>query len=311
MKTLLIFASIFASLMLATPVFADIEEEMIETEAAIADSEASIEEAAILEKQLIIEERQARAEAAKARQHLRDANRKKVKADKEIAINEKKIEKAKAEIAKAKKQISDSQRAQEKMRKKVGATYDKLKANEKTRDQFRSELKDEKRKLGRLTDRQKKAHKQAVAAANESNKAKKEMRHIRIKIRRAMANRRKSRSAGKIMIAKYRKSLNKALKELAELEVMIEADAAYDKKLARVSKGKLPKGFRSVSGLNLPRNKKVIVSRCRLREFPNGKSKVIGSYTRGKKIRARYHNAKWFTLVYGGEKVFIGKGCLG
>ena len=112
----------------------------------------------------------------------------------------------------------------------------------------------------------------------------------------------------KKMIKTYRKQLAKAEKRLNQLEMAIQIDRDYDRKLRRLGK-KLPKGHRTISGLNKLRVSKVKTSSCRVREFPNSKGSIVGSYSAGKKVDARYHNSKWYTVVYGGEKAFMNRKC--
>ena len=110
------------------------------------------------------------------------------------------------------------------------------------------------------------------------------------------------------MINIYRKSLAKAAKRLDELEMAIEIDKAYDQKLAAMGK-KLPKNYRTVSGLNRDRVAQVRSKSCNLRAYPSTKAEILDTYPNGKKVNMKYHSKSWYTVVHGGEKAFVGKGC--
>ena len=127
------------------------------------------------------------------------------------------------------------------------------------------------------------------------------------KLRSKISGKRKSYNGHRKMIAKYRDQLHEALKKLDKLEATIEADQDYDSRMADLGR---PNKRRTVSGLNLPRKGTVKLSGCRLRAEPSTKGEVLGSYGRGRKIDMTYHNSKWFSLVYGGQKAFISKKCI-
>ena len=113
------------------------------------------------------------------------------------------------------------------------------------------------------------------------------------------------------MIKKYRNQLSGTFKELDRLDLMLEVDHEFDKKRKKMYRKKnIPYSGNTISGLNVNRSGVVKVSSCRLREFPNGKAKVLGSYGRGRKLNMSYHNNKWWAIVYSGQKAFIGKECV-
>jgi len=135
-----------------------------------------------------------------------------------------------------------------------------------------------------------------------------DVKKARIQIAKTYRNLKKDSNAYKKMIRTYRRSLGKSGKMLDELEMAIEIDKAYDKKLASMGK-KLPKNYRTVSGLNRDRIAQVKSSSCNLRAYPSTKAEVLDKYAAGKKVNMKYHSRTWYTVIHAGEKAFIGKSC--
>ncbi len=149
--------------------------------------------------------------------------------------------------------------------------------------------------------------KKARETAKEVNKIQADVKKARGQITRVYRDTKSNSRKYAAMISKYRKSLRYAEKSLTELEMAIQIDRDYDKKLADL--GKLPKGYRTISGLNRLKVAKIKTSSCRVREFPSESSRILGAYVAGKSVDVRYHSSKWNTLVYGGEKAFLSKSC--
>lgn len=297
---------------LMTPSFvmadvADLDQELIEADAIGADSEAAIIEARELEKELAEE----KAEAARMRAELdrqkAEAKAKRQRAEKQIRETEKKITDSRNKTAKMQKELLAIEAEQEKLRKqneKVEAELALVKADEeKVEGEKRREEED-------LRNMQKDHRRMKVAAKQTATRVsaiRADVKKARIEIAKTYRNMKKDSDSYKNMIAIYRKSLGNANRMLDELEMAIEVDQAYDQKLAAM--GKLPKGYRTVSGLNRMRVAKVNTKSCNVRSYPSTKAEILDRYPNGKEVNMKYHSKSWYTVVHGGEKAFLGKSC--
>ena len=307
-------ASILCLGLLAAPVafanIGDLEEEMIEADMFASDSEAALQEARETKKLMAEEAERAKRIQSDARAQIKASKAIKAKAERDIVNNEKKISRARKDIAKAEKDLAKTLATQKTVTQKHEKTLKSLVAKEKQLDTLRSQLKNEKQKLKDLAASQKEINKRAQEVAKNTNRTKKSTRNMRSNVRKAYANKANGRRAHIKMINKYEDSLRASLKELEELRMLVETDQEFDQKLAK-STGKDSKNFRTISGLNAPRNVKIVRSRCNVRAYPSLKGKTLGSYRKGKKLRMRYHNKKWFTMIYSGKKAFISQSCFG
>lgn len=288
----------------------ELEEEMIEADMFASDSEAALQEAQETKKLMAEEAQRSKKIKSDTKAQIKASKAITAKAERDIIANEKKINKARKEIAKAEKDLAKTMKAQNKVTSKHEKTLKNLVSQEKNLSDLRKKLKNEKQKLKDLAASQKEINKRATEVAKNTNKTKKSSRSMRARIRKAYANKANGRRAHIKMIYKYEDSLRNSLKELEELRMLIETDQEFDQKLAK-STGKKVENFRTVSGLNAPRNVKVNKSRCNVRAYPSTKGKRLGSYGKGKKLRMRYHNKKWFTMIYGGKKAFVSQSCFG
>ncbi|MCB0376969.1 MAG: hypothetical protein KDD33_00625 [Bdellovibrionales bacterium] len=312
MKNVSIKPLVLCAMLLAASPWAGadlLEEELVQTDLITSDSEAAIEEAAELKKVLAEEKKKLNEQKALVRQKRKEAQKAKAKAETEIAANEKQITKTTNEMDKSVKELNNLIKKQEAMERKVKETQARLEKSEEALKKTKDELSKEKRDLEAIQEKHKKINQQANHTKKEVKDTKKLVAGMRLKIRNAYKQGKRSKVSHEKLIQVYQRSLEKSLKELEELKLLIEADQEYDKKLTEKSKGK-HKG-RTLSGLNQKREGVIAVSRCRLREFPSKKSSVLGSYSKGKKLDIRYHDNQWYSVIYGGEKAFASKICFG
>lgn len=286
----------------------ELNEEMIEADAIAADSEAAIHESEEIKKQLAEDRKEAERMKNKLSRERESAEIRRRKADKEIATNEKKIADIKAKMLKQQKEIEALQAQQEKLVAKNEKTKAEL---EVVNDQL-AEVSKEKRKEEKDLRKIKREHRdmkaEAKSTATKVSAMRANVRKARVEIGKVYRKMKKDSGEYKKMIRIYRRTLSKASKMLDQLETAIEIDQAYDQKLADMGK-KLPKDYKTVSGLNRARYATVTASACNLRAYPSTKAEVLGSVKGGKKVEMKYHSRAWYTVVYGGEKAFLGKSC--
>ncbi len=285
----------------------DLNQELIEADAIGADSEAAIIESQELEKELAAEQAEAARMRAELKREKEAAKAKRKRAEKKIRENEKKIADSRAKTDKMHKELVQIEAEQEKLRKKnekVEAELALVRTDEEKVTAQKRHEEEDLRKMQKDHRRMKVAAKKTAARVSALRS---DVKRARIAIAKTYRNMKKDSNEYKKMIAIYRKSLGKANRMLDELEMAIEVDQAYDQKLA--SMGKLPKGYRTVSGLNRLRIAKVAVNACNVRTYPSTKAEILDKYPSGKEVNMKYHSKSWYTVIHGGEKAFIGKSC--
>ena len=230
------------------------------------------------------------------------------KAEKEIAATEIKIAASRKKTQGYQKELIKIEAGQEKIRIKNEKTQAELELVRDEETKVAREKRDEQRTLDKIKREHNDMKRDAKRTATRVSAMRKQVKGARVAIGKVYRNMKKDSNEYKKMIRIYRRTLSKANRMLDELELSIEVDKAYDQKLADSGR-KLPKGFRTVSGLNKTRYANVKSSKCHVRPFPSAKATVIDTFPVGKKVQMKYHSRSWYTVVHGGEKAFLGKGC--
>ncbi len=305
-----LIVAVFCSLLSSQVALADISdlnEELVEAEAITSDSEAAIIEAQELKQQLAEDRAEAKKLKAKLSQEKETAHFRKKKAESEIAANEKKITDVKATISQYQKELLALEKEQQKIQAKNEKVKEELNMIEAEKEKVASHKAKEEENLSDLNKKHKDIKANAKKTAIQVSALRAEVSKAKQEIAKVYRDMKKDQGDYKKMIKIYRQSLTKSTKLLDELEMAIEIDRAYDQKLTQM--GRLPKGTRTVSGLNRTIAGKVKTGSCDLRAFPSAQGDLLGNYKGGQEIQMKYHSKSWYTVVHGGEKAFVGKKC--
>lgn len=304
-----IFFIILGVLLISPMAMADVSdfnEELIEADAIGADSEAALIEAEELKEELAEE----RKEAEKMKQELarekEAATLRRRQAEKSIARTEKQLADVKAKTQGYKMQskaLKKKMAATQAKLDKVSAELEDARARE---DAAKTEKNHSEKELAAANKQHRNMRRKAKQTAVRINTIIKSTNHARGKLSRTVRNMKKDSDAYRAMIEKYRKNLDKATRMLNELEMAIEVDLAYDQRMADLGK---PLKGRTVSGLNKTKTASVSTKKCNLRSYPSTKAEVLGSIPKGKQVKLKTHSKSWYTVVYAGEKAFMGKSC--
>lgn len=319
MKQTYVISTIICTLSMLswTPSWASMDEfdtELLEVEAAMADSEAAKQEALETRKRMKEEQRYSKKARAEARRKVEKAKRLERKARAEIALKEKQILKAQEDIEQAKASIEEARMQQDKLKLDMQKVNAQLEESQVEREKYvelkKQAVKEANRvedELAKLRDRQIKVKKMEKKALKELTRAEVQLNTVKKKARKSVKENDTLNQKYAELIDNHRDSLQKISKRLDEIEVEMEVEIAYMEKKAR--KNIAMKRTRTLASLKNGKFARITSPACNIRTFPGTTSKVLGTYRQGRKVHVKIHDGSWYTTVFKGEKVFMGAGC--
>ena len=291
-----------------------VEDEMlIEAEAAMADSEAAMQEAKEAEKIARAEQRKSQSVMRKAERDIEKARRAEAKAKRRIARAEKQRAKATQDVEEARRKMEDAKTridvvkdemeevrvGMEEVKRNRAAAVEKRDAIVERMDEIQEDLKNMKSKLASVK-------KEELATIKSLKRAETRLRRLQDKATISYKTADKDTSQFLEAVQEHRETLAKIAKRLDQLEIEVETDKNfYDKQRRKKLTRTMGRGL-SMTNTKVA---KVVSSGCNLRAFPSASSKVLTQYGRGKKLRIKKHNSKWYSIIHDGQKAFMGVGC--
>ena len=288
------------------------DELLIEAETAVADSEAAIQEAQEAQKIAAEERKKSDLEIRQAERELEKARRSEQQAKKDIAKAERARSRALEEADQAKESVSQmKQKIQEakdqmadmenQLEEAKAQRKEALARKEKVQDLFsdvQRDLREMRRKLASVK-------KDELSAVKSLKRAETRLSDLQEKAKISYKNSDKDTANFLSSIRTHRKSLRKISKKLDDLEIEVETDKTfYDNQRRKKLASTLGK-----SNYSQAKVAKVMTTGCNIRNFPSLDSKVMAKTRRGSKMRVRKHSRSWYSIVYNGQKAFMGAGC--
>ncbi|MCB0378875.1 MAG: SH3 domain-containing protein [Bdellovibrionales bacterium] len=312
MKTLSIF---LVTLVAAAPAWGQsLEEElMIETETAIADSEAALQEAKEAEKIASEEKKRSDVVVRKAQRELEEAKREEAKAKRDIARAERERTRAIEDAEKAKVEADEAKQAILLAKDELQDINLKLEDSKRMREEAyenKKKVEDEMREVTKnlqdLKNKLQEAKKDELAAVKALGRAERGLKDLEEKAAISYKTADKDTSIFLSAVASHRDTLRKISKKLDELEIEVETDKNfYDKQRRR----QLTRTLGSTVATTNGKIAKVMTEGCNIRNFPSLSSKVLGKTARGIALKVKKYNNGWYSVVYDGQKAFMGAGC--